>query len=64
MTSSGSYNRGQRYLKFPLTPHPVPSGLPTRSRFDEGRGEGKDIVKSFVKNRSGTYGKTRQTLPL
>jgi len=24
----------------------------------------KDIVKSFMKNRSGTYGKTRETLPL
>jgi len=23
-----------------------------------------DIVKSFMKNRSGTYGKTRKTLPL
>jgi hypothetical protein len=23
-----------------------------------------DIVKSFMKNRSGTYGKTRETLPL
>jgi hypothetical protein len=24
----------------------------------------RDIVKSFMKNRSGTYGKTRETLPL
>ena len=24
----------------------------------------QDIVKSFMKNRSGTYGKTRKTLPL
>ena len=24
----------------------------------------KDIVKSSMKNRSGTYGKTRKTLPL
>jgi hypothetical protein len=23
-----------------------------------------DIVKSFMKNRSGTYGKARETLPL
>jgi len=47
--------------------NPSPSACPVRQQAgqpNKREAHPRGIVKSFMKNRSGTYGKTRETLPL